>query len=94
MGSGASVLQGNQRVLAVFYTARDGLLVIDGRIAGRNSDSDMETEEYESPYWEPYDGPLADTPSWEPFTNTRGGDVDSNKTFDDDWIPDFETKSE
>ena len=55
------------------------------------SDTEAEIEEEEIPYWEPYDGPLADSPPWEPITNTRGNVFE---TFDDDWIPDFETEYE
>ena len=92
MGAGAGVLHGNQRILAIFYNARDGLIILNGRIAGHESDSDMDSLDHEMPYAEPYDGPLVDLPSWEPITNIRGGDPD--KDFDDDWIADFETESE
>ena len=92
MGAGASVWHGNQRVLAVLYNSMSGLLILNGRIAGYNSESDMETEDNDMPYAEPYDGNQEDSPSWEPFTNTRGGDPTND--FDDDWVADFSTESE
>ena len=99
MGAGASVWLGNQRALSVLYNARVGMIIVDGhtalaaRMADMSSDNemDMEIEAEESPYWEPYDGPLADSPPWEPITNARGGLFE---VFDDDWIPGFETESQ
>ena len=54
MGSGASVLHGNQRRLAIFYTERHGLLVLRGELVGFDTDVDMSvnTEDYEDRYVE------------------------------------------
>ena len=95
MGAGASVYKGNQHVLKVLYNAMSGLLILNGQIAGTisdDSDNDMHAEDYDMPYAEPHDGAVDDSSSWEPFTNTRGGDPDND--FDDDWTADFSTESE
>ena len=101
MGAGASVWQGNRRELQTLFNARVGSIIANGhstfytalqaRFAlSPDTDTDMEMEE-DIPYWEPYEGPLVDSPVWEPITNTRGGLFEA---FDDDWIPDFETESD
>ena len=87
MGAGASVWLGNQRPMSVLYNARVGTIIVNGqtalaaRMADTSTDDEMDLDEEDSPYWEPYDRPLADSPPWEPITNARGGLFEA---FDDD----------
>ena len=84
MGSGASVLHGNQRRLAIFYTSRHGLLVLRGELVGFDTDVDMSeptTEEYEDHYIE------------EPCDEVLGLRIPENLD-DADWVPSFGTESD
>ena len=84
MGSGASILHGNQRRLAIFYTSRHGLLVLQGELVGFDTDVDMtepSTEEYEDHYIE------------EPYAEVFGPRIPENLD-DADWVPSFSTGSD
>ena len=83
MGAGASVLHGNQRPLAVFYTSRHGLLVLRGELVGFDTDVDMSeptTEDYDEPYEEPHH-------------EVFGPRIPENLD-DADWVPCFSTESD
>ena len=56
MAAGAGVFRGKQGGLTLFWTERDGFIIIRGEIAGFDSDGDMseEDEEYHRPYEEDY----------------------------------------